>query len=191
MRRSLPLLALAAVLLLAAPAGAHEEINPSTIPTGKPVFFTLDAANEKTVDLTTITLTAPSGLAFGSSTRSPSGWTADRTDEAITWTGGGVKPDQFDQWGFEIEGADQPGTLTYKVTLGFADGSRDDVDVAVTATAAGSTTGAAAGTTTKTSKTGNGLAVVAIGLAAAALAFSLAGRSRRGTPPGDEPGKDW
>jgi MYXO-CTERM domain-containing protein len=199
MRRFLPVLALAALLLPAAPAWAHEEINPSTIPTGTPVFFSLDAANEKAVDLTGITLTAPPGLAFGEATRSPAGWTAARTDAAITWTGGHVAPQQFEQWGFEIEGADQPGRLTYKVTLGFADGTSDDVDVVVTAVA-GSTpeppepTSTSSSSSTSTSgpaagdKPGDDGSGSATGLAVAALALSIvalavASRRRRDDPP--------
>ena len=198
MRRSLPVLVLAAVLLMAAPAWAHEEINPSTIPTGKPVFFSLNAANEKTVDLTQITLTAPSGLAFGEATRSPAGWKANRSEEVITWSGGAVAPAQFDQWGFEIEGADQPGTLSYKVTLSFADGSSDDVEVVVTATDAAAAAGT--GTPAVSVKSGNGNSGGAYALGAAALALAVVAlvQSRRKagspstttpTPAGDT--KDW
>ncbi|HEV8625334.1 MAG TPA: hypothetical protein VG034_12810 [Acidimicrobiia bacterium] len=127
-----------AVAATAAPALAHEEINPKTFPSGQPTFLTLTAANEASADLVRIVLRAPAGLAFGEATRSPAGWSAAGTDDTITWTGGAVKHDNFESWGFEIEGADQPGTLTYKVTLGYAGGKTDDVDVDVTATAPGS-----------------------------------------------------
>jgi hypothetical protein len=142
----------AAVGTLAAPAFAHEEINPKTFPTGQPTFFTLTAANEEKVDLVNIVLHAPAGVAFGETTRSPAGWSVNRTDDTITWKGGAVKPDTFETWGYEIEGADQPGTLAYKVTLGFADGKTDDVEVDVNATAPGAT-GAAGGATPVTSAT--------------------------------------
>jgi hypothetical protein len=136
----------AALVAAAAPALAHEEINPRTFPTGQPTFFTLSAANEEKVNLVKVVLHAPAGVAFGATTRSPAGWSVNRTDDTITWTGGALKPDTFDTWGYEIEGADQPGTLAYKVTLGFADGKTDDVEVDVNAAAGGATgTGAAAG----------------------------------------------
>jgi uncharacterized protein YcnI len=200
------LAAVAGLLAIAAPAFAHEEINPKQFPTGTPTFFTLSAANEKKVDLNKITLTAPQGTDFGSSTRSPAGWTVNRTDSVITWTGGAVKPDAFEQWGYEIEGADQPGTLTYKVTLGFTDGSSDDVNVQTTAIAAGTTattvagggggavtTAPASGTTTATTeaKSGSGsaartraniaLVLGAVALVAAIIALVLAGRKRDGS----------
>jgi hypothetical protein len=126
------------VAATAAPALAHEEINPKTFPSGQPTFLTLTAANEASADLVRIVLRAPGGLAFGEATRSPAGWSAAGTDDTITWTGGAVKPHAFESWGFEIEGADQPGTLTYKVTLGYAGGKTDDVDVDVIAAAPGS-----------------------------------------------------
>ena len=153
--RSAPVVAVVAALAVvagvAAPAFAHEEINPKTFPTGQPTFFTLTAANEQPANLVKIVLHAPAGLAFGTTTRSPAGWSVTRTDDTITWTGGAVKPDTFDTWGYEIEGADQPGTLAYKVTLGFADGRSDDVEVDVTATATGATgSGAAAGASSTT-----------------------------------------
>ena len=151
MRLRFPFVAAIATLALvaiAAPALAHEEINPKTFPTGQPTFLTLTAANEASADLVRIVLRAPAGLAFGEATRSPAGWSAAATDGTITWTGGAVKHDNFETWGFEIEGADQPGTLTYKVTLGYAGGKTDDVDVEVTAAAPGTGTASPATTVT-------------------------------------------
>src|ERR1700674_1800105 len=108
------------MLLGATAAWGHEEINPSTIPLGKPVFFTLNAANEKTVGLTKITLKAPRRLAFGATTKEPVGWTVQRSDTMIIWFGVAVAPEHFEQWGFEIDNADQPGTYTYAVKIGRA-----------------------------------------------------------------------
>jgi uncharacterized protein YcnI len=176
---------LAAVLAAAVPAFAHEEINPKQFPTGQPTFFTLSAANEQKADLTKITITAPKGVNFGATTHEAQGWTVDRADTLITWSGGAVKPDHFEQWGYEIDSADQPGTLTYKVTLGFADGKSDDVNVQTTAVA-GSGTTATPATTAAKSGAGNSArsrANIAIGLGAVALvaaliALGLAARKR-------------
>src|ERR1044071_8924419 len=95
--RSVFVSALAAlgVIATAAPALAHEEINPKTFPTGQPTFLTLTAANEATADLIKIVLRAPAGLGFGEATRSPAGWSAASTDDTITWTGGAVKHDNL------------------------------------------------------------------------------------------------
>ena len=86
--RSLPVVSVVATLVAvagaAAPALAHEEINPKTFPTGQPTFFTLTAANEESANLVKIVVHAPGGLAFGSTTRSPTSWTVVRTDDTIT-----------------------------------------------------------------------------------------------------------
>ncbi|MCU1448088.1 MAG: hypothetical protein JWP02_258, partial [Acidimicrobiales bacterium] len=101
MRKTIVVLAaVAAVMAVATPAWAHEEINPKQFPTGQPTFFMLSAANEQTADLTKVTLTAPKGVAFGATTHEPQGWTVNRTDAVITWNGGAVKPDTFEQWGY-------------------------------------------------------------------------------------------
>jgi hypothetical protein len=180
--KRLMVIALAGLALAnAGPAWAHEEINPATVQTGKPVFLTFNAANEKTVDLTSIRLVSPNELPFGAATREPAGWTVAKSSAAVTWTGA-LKPTKFESWGFEIEGADQPGTPTYKVTLGYADNSTEDVDVVLTVTAA--TGGSASGTDTGDDG-GSGKATVAIALAAAALALAvgaLAATRKRATP---------
>ncbi|MDQ1569100.1 MAG: hypothetical protein QOF96_3980 [Actinomycetota bacterium] len=196
------------VAVVAAAASAHEEINPKTFPTGQPTFFTLTAANEESTNLVKIVLHAPPGVAFGTTTRSPTGWSVARTDDTITWTGGAVKPATFELWGYEIEGADQPGSLPYKVTLGFADGKTDDVEVDVNAVAPGSTgspsastvttgaatpaaTPAAGGTADSEERGGDSdsgasgqakaaLAIAILALLVAAGALAVGGRRRRG-----------
>ena len=211
-----PLAAVASVALMiagATPAFAHEEIRPDTVPTGKPTFFTLFAANEKEVDLTKVVVTAPAGIKLGESTRSPAGWKADATGTSVTWTGGNVAPGSFDEWGFEIDGADQPGTLSFKVTM--TAGASEDVTVPVTVVAAGSTqpggtattaSGSSASPTTTASPPVTlqaiapighsdsksnwalGLAIAALVLGLLSLLAALTGRrSRSTTPPAAQP----
>ena len=179
--KRLCLLAVLAVLAGAGPAWAHEEINPSTVPINKPAFLTLTTANEKQAKLTKVTLDAPPGLAFGATVRDPAGWTSSRTDATITWTGGSVDPDHFESFGYEIEGADQPGTVSYKVTLGYADGSTDDATVQLTATAAAAGTSGSAGSGKRRANAALGVGIVALVAAVAALALA-ARRPTAGTP---------
>ena len=189
-RRAIALAAVALVVF-AAPAFAHEEINPKTVTVGQPTFLTLTAANEKSAPLTKVVLAAPAGLNFGGSVKSPAGWTASRTDTVITWTGGSVAPDAFEQWGFEIEGADQPGTLTYKVSL-TAGGDTEDVNVAITAAAAGSTAATVAPQPEKGDS--DGLAIVLsviallLGIVAVVVAFL---RRRTPSPASPAPEQDF
>lgn len=167
----------------ASPAFGHEEINPKVIKTGTPTFLILSAANEEKVPMTKVTLVAPDGVPFGEATRQAAGWTlTSKDDHTIVWTadpGGGLPPEGFEQWGFETEGADQPGDATYKVTLSFADGTNNGVDVVVGATATGQSATAAAPSST------NGMATAAIvvsvgGMILAVLAILLG--TRRGRP---------
>jgi uncharacterized protein YcnI len=138
------------VVALAAPAFAHEEINPKVVPTGSPVFLTLTAANEAKADLTKVVLTAPNGVTFGTSTKSPSGWTVNKSDTTITWSGGKVAPDAFENFGFELDNVPQPGTMAFGVAL-TAGAAPEQVTVNVTAVAAGTDTTAPGGTTTTAS----------------------------------------
>src|SRR5258706_13321962 len=119
--RFLPVVSVVATLVavagVAAPALAHEEINPKTFPTGQPTFFTLSAANEETANLVKIVLHAPAGLAFGSTTRTPTGWSVTRTDDTVTWTGGAVKPGAFHHLGYGGGGAEQPGNTPDQGTV--------------------------------------------------------------------------
>jgi hypothetical protein len=141
------------VIALAAPAFAHEEINPKVVPTGSPVFLTLTAANEAKADLTKVVLTTPTGVTFGTATKSPSGWTVNKSDTTITWSGGRVAPDAFENFGFELDNVPQPGTMAFGVAL-TAGSAPEQVTVNVTAVAAGTdTTGLSPGGTTTTAST--------------------------------------
>jgi hypothetical protein len=113
----------------------------------------------------------------------------------VVWTGGSVDPDHFESFGFEIEGADQPGALDYKATLSYADATNDDVTVQVTAVAAGSS---ASSSSSSSSTSGSGranaaLAVGAVALLAAAAALVRSGRGARPDPGATAPGgeQDW
>ena len=204
---ALSLLVAAVIVVTAGSAWAHEEINPKSFPTGTPTFFTLSAADEQKVDLVKVALTAPSGVPLGATTKEPSGWAVDRTDTAITWTAGngaGVKPDHFEQWSFETDGADQPGTFNFKVSLTFADGKTDDVQVPVTVLvggkAAGSTTGGTSVAATRAAhdarsraNTALVLGIVAAVLALVALVVLVARPRRPGvtSAPAGEGRQDW
>lgn len=138
-RKLLTVIMIAGVLVAtAARADAHEEIAPTTISVGKPAFLTISAANETESQLVELTMTAPAGATLGDGTREPSGWKATTTPQKVTWTGGQIAPNHFEQWGIELEAPDQPGELTFSFTLRYADGKTDDSKVPVTVVAAAS-----------------------------------------------------
>ncbi len=182
---------LAAIALLgAAPAWAHEEISPASVPTGIPMFLSFSVANEKPVDMTTIRLVTPRDMAFGPTTREPPGWTAAKSSAAVTWTGA-LEPAKFETFGFETESANQPGNKTYTVTLTYADNSTDNADVTLTVTpavtgagdgAAAPTGGGGSGGGGDGGGSGGGMAAAALALGAAALALALGAFARSRKP---------
>jgi hypothetical protein len=181
-------LAAVALALVAAPAGAHEEINPKTFTVGTPTFFTLSAANEEKVDLVKVVVTAPADAPFGETTREPTDWTADVAENGatITFSGGAVKPGRFESFGFETDGAKQAGALDYKVTLTFGDGKSEDVTVPVTAQVAGSTTASKSDDSSGKATVALVLAVIALVAGLAALGLALARRTSRDGAPTDK-----
>jgi hypothetical protein len=183
------LVLLVGLLVGIAPASAHEEVNPSRIEVNRPTFFTLNAANENKVDMVKIEIAAPKGISFGEATRENDGWTVERTEDKITWTGGAVAPEQFEQWGFEIEGADKPGAIAWKITMSFKDGTSEDAEADVTAVPAGSLNKASGGGDDTDTLADVALVVGALALAMAVAA--LVARSRRSAAAGATSGQDW
>ena len=167
--------------------------------------MTLSAANEGEAPITKVEVTFPDGAEVGETTRTPAGWKASRTESGVAWTGGKVEPETFEQWGFELEGADQPGTLTFTVTL-TAGGETEQVRVPVTAAAtkgagtapaapattaapaAPSTTAAALASADTNSSGAEGRATLALWLAVGGLLLGVAAliitlTRRGGAPP--------
>lgn len=158
MRKSLAgaLLALA-LALTAGPAWGHEEMSPATIPTGTANFVMLQVANEARGEMSRLTLTAPENVNFGDATRQPAGWTADKSEKVITWTGGALAPGAFDAWGVELEAVDQPGPLRFRVASSSGGGSpsASTVEIAAVAPGAAPTTAAPAVTVTAAETAGS------------------------------------
>ena len=199
MRFRFPLVAAVASLAIAAaaaPALAHEEISPQTITVGQAAYLSLTVANEKEVNLVKVKLEAPQSVEFGTALEGKDEWATTRSSFRMTWDGT-VEPGHFETFRYEIEGADQPGTLAYKVTLSYSDGTTEEHEVDVTAVAgsgATATTGATATSAPPTtaaapadsgggSDSGSGTAKAALGISIVALllaAGALAAGARRG-----------
>jgi len=190
MKRLWPLV-VAVGLLGAAPAWGHEEITPPSVPVGAPAFLTLTVANEKQGKLTRLTLAAPPGTAMGATTRDPAGWASTRAGNAVTWAGGSVDPGRFESFGFELEEVEQPGTLAYRATLAYADGTSEDatVEVAATATAASTAPRGAGGR--GSGQTGTALGLAALAPVASVVALVRSARVAGPPPPGDGVEQDW
>jgi hypothetical protein len=160
---------------------AHEEINPQTVESGKPHFLTVTVANEKEVPITKVAVTFPEGAEVGETTRSPAGWKAAVGDKTITWSGGSLAPEAFEQFGFEIEQPAQPGTLTFTVAM-TAGGDTEQVQVPLTVVAPGaagqasapSVTAAPAAAPAANASAGQGRATLALVLGVVGLLLGLA-----------------
>ena len=161
-----------AIAATAAPALAHEELSPKTVTVGEPAYLALTVANEKDANLVKIRLDAPSGVEFGTPLEGKDGWATTRSSGRMTWDGT-VKPEHFETFRFEMEAPDQPGTLAYKVTLSFADGTSEEHEVDVTAAAG--TAGAGTGSSATTITTGATATSASPTTAAAAPADSGSG----------------
>lgn len=192
MRLRVALVAAASAVLTAAataPASAHEELTPKTFPVGEATFLALTVANESTNDLVRLALQAPTGVGLGSSARTPEGWTRTSSAGVVTWSGGPVRPDTFEIFGFELAPVDQPGPLTFKLTLEYrqpnGDSETDVHQIDVTAVASGAatpssapspttvSTGAAAVPSRADEESGGGTSEETPAAANAALALSI------------------
>ncbi|MCU1373541.1 MAG: hypothetical protein JWO68_827, partial [Actinomycetia bacterium] len=90
--RSLKLLAVAAVLVVAvaAPAAAHVTVQPPEASQGGYAKLAFRVPNEEeTANTTQVEVQLPAEGRFKSvSTKPLAGWTVTRTDTTVTWTGG-------------------------------------------------------------------------------------------------------
>lgn len=186
MRKVLFCIVVTIAMAWASPGWAHEEISPSTLVVGKPVFLELSAANEENSAVTRVTLTAPESLALGGATRPPPGWSAQRAQNRITWSGGSLPPGSFETWGFEIDSPGQPGPARFSVSLGLADGSEHDSEVVVVVvgeTVAGTATTLSGGS--PPASTGTTVGAVEITQADPSAEGAESGSSAEGADSGD------
>ncbi len=133
------------VALAAAPAFAHVTVNPRTATGGSYSQLTFRAPNEEAkADFTKLTIHLPADHPLGSvSTRPLPGWTAATTTaklakpittddgtttdytNTITWTatGGGVPPEQYENFDVSVGPLPDSGTMTFTVDQFYSDGS--------------------------------------------------------------------
>jgi uncharacterized protein len=122
-------LALALVVLVAAPASAHVAVSPETVAPGEAAQLTFRVPNESDSAKTTsfeVALPADAHFAFVSVANTP-GWThqearsGDRVT-SITWSGGAIAPGEFREFSLvvgPVEGVDR---LEFKAVQTYDDG---------------------------------------------------------------------
>jgi uncharacterized protein YcnI len=100
-------------------ASAHVTISPASVAPNVYQAFTVDVPTEKTVPTIAIRLEIPAGLRVARFQPKP-GWT--RTTEkdasglivAVTWTGGSIAPDEYEQFVFLARTPKETGPLVFK-----------------------------------------------------------------------------
>ncbi|TDU05381.1 uncharacterized protein YcnI [Streptomyces sp. 846.5] len=137
-------LAATALLLLAGPASAHVTVNPSSVAQGSYTAVSVRVPNEETsVNTTQVQLYLPTDHPIASvATEAVPGWTVTvqktklskplTTDDGqvteavseITWTGGTIKPGQFQDFALSLGPMPtDTTTLTFKALQTYSDGS--------------------------------------------------------------------
>ncbi len=134
--------AAAVLVALAAPAGAHVEIDPSTAPAGSDAVLTFTVPNEvDTANTVEVVVAFPADHPIADASIEPiPGWTAkvDTTKSAtpiktdsgtvservaqITWSGGKIAPGTFQRFSISV-GLPDAGPLEFKTLQTYSDGT--------------------------------------------------------------------
>jgi uncharacterized protein len=132
-------LAAAGLLALPAAAGAHVTVQPDTATAGGFTRLDVRVPTERDVATTKVQLQLPDGFAEASWEPVP-GWNVKvtkaklaqpvKTDDGevteevkqITWSGGSIPPEAFQDFGLSVQIPDKAGKLTFKALQTYADG---------------------------------------------------------------------
>jgi uncharacterized protein YcnI len=118
--------AAAAVLVTAAPAGAHVTMQPTASRPAELQRYTVYVPNERKTATTGVRIRVPAGIDFALVEPVP-GWKAtvrragDRIAE-LRWQGGRVEPDQYAELHFIARNPVRAGTVTWPALQAYADG---------------------------------------------------------------------
>jgi uncharacterized protein YcnI len=121
-------LAIALLVLLAAPASAHVSANPDTVEAGEAAAITFRVPNETSdAKTTSVEIFLPEGKTFDFVTVKPiAGWehTETKTGDNITavkWSGGTIAPGEYEEFSLSF-GPVEAGTLEFKALQTYDNG---------------------------------------------------------------------
>ena len=127
MKRTIAL-AVALLVLLAAPASAHVSANPGTVEAGEAAAITFRVPNETTdADTTSVEIFLPEGASFEFvSVKAIAGWTHTETKDgdavtAVKWSGGKIAPGEYEDFSLSFGPVDA-GTLEFKALQTYDNG---------------------------------------------------------------------
>jgi uncharacterized protein YcnI len=130
MRAFLPRIAFVGAFLtlaVSAPAWAHVVVSPEEVAAGDYATLTVSVPTEKEVPTTEIRVEVPDGFILSGVQPVP-GWDYSFEEDgglitAITWSGGEIKPNEFQQFLLQAQAPEEPGDYPWKAFQTYQDGS--------------------------------------------------------------------
>ena len=121
LRRTLPIAAVSA-LAVASAASAHVTMNPEKAPADSFARFAVRVPTEGDVPTVKVSVQMPVGL--DEVTFQPkAGWKRKESGRVVTWSGGKIGVDEFDEFGLSMHLPNTPGkTLIFPATQTYANG---------------------------------------------------------------------
>ena len=115
-------LAAGASLIVATSAAAHVTLNPEKAPAESFSRFVLRVPTEEDVPTVRLSVQLPEGLEVRFQPKE--GWERTQSGRVVTWSGGEISPDEFDEFGLSFQVPNTPGeTLTFPATQTYANGT--------------------------------------------------------------------
>jgi uncharacterized protein YcnI len=116
-----------AMLALAAPAHAHVVVSPEEVTAGDYETLTVSVPTEKEIPTTEIRVEVPEGFLLSGVQPVP-GWEHAFKENggivtAVTFSGGEIRPREFQQFLVQAQAPDEPGGYPWKATQTYEDGS--------------------------------------------------------------------
>ena len=120
-------LSLCAMLALSAPVWAHVTVSPEEVTAGDYETLTVSVPTEKEVPTTEIRVEVPEGFLLSGVQPVP-GWEHAFEEDggivtAVTFSGGEIRPREFQQFLVQAQAPDEPGEYSWKATQTYEDGS--------------------------------------------------------------------
>lgn len=121
------LLALTGLALLCMPVAAHVTLDPSETQAGAFVKYTVRVPCERAVPTVRVRVEFPSGLLV-SRFMPKEGWEREVEKDsagrvvAVTWFGGSIAPDEFEEFSFLARNPVNPGRVSWKAFQSYQDG---------------------------------------------------------------------
>src|ERR671912_912485 len=120
-------LGLSAMLAVSAPAWAHVVVSPEKVTAGDYETLTVSVPTEKEIPTTKIRVVVPEGFLLSGVQPVP-GWEHTFEEDggvvrAVTFTGGEIRPREFQQFLLQAQAPEEPGEYPWKAIQTYEDGS--------------------------------------------------------------------